>query len=151
MAKKSTRFQTVVRYTESKEEKAAQKLAESQRNLVEQQTRLDSLDQFKDEYAQRFTQTGQQGMRATQLRDFHAFMGKLQNAVDHQKRLLQVAVGDVESKKKQWLLTRNETRKANTLLERYLLQEQRVQDKQEQKDSDERAQRMTKQDGLIPK
>ena len=151
MAKKSTRFQTVVRFTESKEEKAAKQLAESQRNLLDQQNRLDSLTQFKDEYAQRFTQTGQQGMRASQLRDFHAFMGKLQSAVDQQKRLVEVAVDNVESKKKQWLSTRNETRKANTLLDRYLLQEQRIQDKQEQKESDERAQRMAKPDGMIPK
>lgn len=146
MAKKSSRFQTVVRYTESKEDTAAKQLAESQKNLADQQSRLESLSQFKDEYADGFTRTGQQGMRASQLRDYQAFMTKLQNAVDQQKRLVEVAVENLEGKRRQWLLSRNETRKANTLLDRYLFAEQRLQDKQEQKDSDERAQRMKRSD-----
>lgn len=146
MARKSSRFQTVVRYTESKEDEAAKQLAESQKNLVDQQSRLESLTQFKDEYAQGFTRSGQQGMRASQLRDYQAFMTKLQNAVDQQQRMVEIAVENLESKRKQWLHTRNETRKANTLLDRYLLQEQRLQDKLEQKDSDERGQRMKRSD-----
>jgi flagellar FliJ protein len=148
MARKSTRFQTVVRFTESKEEKAAKRLAESQKNLADQQSRLQSLTQYKDEYAQNFTQVGQQGMRATQVRDYQAFMVKLQEAVDQQQRMVEIAVQTLEDSKKQWMLSRNETRKANTLLERYLLQERRLQDKLEQKDSDERAQRMKRTDHL---
>jgi flagellar FliJ protein len=148
MARKSTRFQTVVRYTESKEDKAAKRLAESQANLVEQQNRLESLSQYKDEYAARFTQAGQQGMRASQVREYQAFMVKLQSAVDQQQRVVEVAVQHLEDSKKQWMLARNETRKTNTLLDRYLLQERRAQDKLEQKDSDERAQRMKRGDNI---
>lgn len=146
MARKSTRFQTVVRYTESKEDKAAKRLADSQKNLVDQQSRLDSLVQFKDEYAERFTVSGQQGMLATQVRDYQSFILKLQNAVDQQQRMVEIAVQNLEDSRKNWLLARNETRKANTLLERYLLQELRHENKLEQKDSDERAQRMRRRD-----
>lgn len=146
MAKKSSRFKSVVRYTESREEQAAQKLADSQRHLSDQQQRLNSLSQFRDEYAQQFTQVGRQGMGASQLRDYQAFLAKLDNAVKQQERMVEVAVSDVETRKRVWLNTRNETRKANTLLDRYLYQEQRQEDRREQKDSDERAQRMVKRE-----
>ena len=141
MAKKSQRFNSVVRYSESKEDKAAQKLAESQHNLQDQQQRLQSLEQFHDEYAQRFSLIGQQGMKAGQVRDYHAFVAKLKGAVEQQQRMVKIAEGNVEEKKLAWIKTRTETQKANIILERYVSQEQRLADKAEQKDSDEYAQR----------
>lgn len=141
MAKKSQRFNSVVKYTESKEEQAAQKLAASQHNLQDQQQRLQSLQQFHDEYAERFTLVGQQGMQAAQVRDYHAFIAKLKGAVEQQQRMVAIAEGNVAEKKFAWIKTRTETQKANIILQRYVSLEQRQADKIEQKDSDEHAQR----------
>lgn len=141
MAKKSKRFNSVVKYTESKEDQAAKKLAESQHNLQDQQQRLQSLQQFHDEYAQNFNLMGQQGMQAGQVRDYHAFVAKLKGAVEQQERMVEIAQGNVEEKKTSWIKTRTETQKSNIILQRYLTQEQRQADKLEQKDSDEHAQR----------
>jgi len=141
MAKKSIRFNSVVKYTESKEDQAAKKLAESQHNLQDQQQRLQSLQQFHDEYAQRFNLLGQQGMQAGQVRDYHAFVGKLKGAVEQQQRMVKIAQGNVEEKKFAWIKTRTETQKANIILARYVSHEQRLEDKIEQKDGDEHAQR----------
>lgn len=141
MAKKSQRFNSVVKYSESKEDQAAQKLAASQHNLQDQQQRLQSLQQFHDEYAQRFSLIGQQGMKAGQVRDYHAFVGKLKVAVEQQERMVKIAVGNVEEKKFAWIKSRTETQKANIILQRYVSQEQRLADKIEQKDNDEHAQR----------
>jgi len=141
MAKKSQRFNSVMKYTESKEDQAAQKLAASQHNLQDQQQRLQSLQQFHDEYAQRFNLVGQQGMQAGQVRDYYAFIVKLKGAVEQQERMVAIAEGNVEEKKTAWIKTRTETQKANIILKRYLSLEQRQADKIEQKDSDEHAQR----------
>lgn len=130
-----------MKYTESKEEQAAQKLAASQHNLQDQQQRLQSLQQFHDEYAQRFNLVGQQGMQAGQVRDYHAFIAKLKGAVEQQERMVAIAEGNVEEKKFAWIKTRTETQKANIILQRYLSLEQRQTDKIEQKNSDEHAQR----------
>lgn len=141
MAKKSQRFNTVVKYSESKEDQAALKLAKAQHNLQDQQQRLQSLQQFHDEYAQRFNLMGQQGMQAVQVRDYHAFVAKLKDAVKQQERMVEIAQGMVEEKKMAWIKTRTESQKANIILQRYVSQEQRIADKQEQKNSDEHAQR----------
>ena len=112
-----------------------------QQNFQEQQQRLQSLQQFHDEYAANFNLIGQQGMQAAQVRDYHAFIAKLKDAVDQQQRMVEIAEANVEEKKLAWLRTRTETQKANIVLERYLQQEQRHADKLEQKASDEHAQR----------
>ena len=141
MAKKSQRFQTVVKYTESKEEQAAQQLAKSQHNLQDQQQRLQSLEQFHAEYAQGFNTMGQQGMQARQVRDYHAFVAKLKAAVEQQQRMVDIAEGHVTEKRIAWIKTRTETQKSNIILQRYVVQEQRQADKIDQKNSDEHAQR----------
>lgn len=141
MAKKSQRFNTVVKYSESKEDQAARKLAESHHNLQDQQQRLQSLQQFHDEYAQRFNLIGQQGMQAIQVRDYHAFVAKLKGAVKQQERMVEIAQGNVEEKKITWIRTRTESQKANIILQRYVSEELHQADKIEQKDSDEHSQR----------
>ncbi|MBD3609348.1 MAG: flagellar export protein FliJ [Gammaproteobacteria bacterium] len=141
MAKKSTRFKSVVRYTESKEDKAKQDLAASQRDLLNHQQQLQSLIQYREEYAQQFIATGQRGMSAASLQDYHGFLNKLKQAIDQQQRLVEVAEDTLEVKKKAWLKTRTDSQKVNLLLDKYILDEQSRLDKAEQKESDERSQR----------
>lgn len=143
MKKKSTRFKTVIKVAQSKEDKAAEILRDSQQNLQTQQQRLVELDNFFAEYSQNFVNNGnQQGFKAGLMVSYQSFLNKIKQAIEQQKKMVDIARHQVEEKRLLWLKSRNDKKLVDGVMDKYLLQEQQWLDKQEQKETDERGQRL---------
>lgn len=143
MKNKSARFETVIKVAKSKEDKAAEILRESQQYLQMQQQRLVELDRFFAEYSQGFVNNGQQqGFKAGLMVSYQSFLNKIKQAVQEQKRMVEIARHAVEEKRILWLKSRNDKKLVDGVMDKYLLQEQQWRDKQEQKETDERGQRL---------
>lgn len=139
---RSKRMEPVMQLAQNREQEAARQVGEHQRQLDAQRTRLAELTAYRDEYAQRLTTVAGGGLGAAMLHDYRAFLARLNQAIEHQRRLIEQGEHAYEESRRQWLQTRQKTKALDTVTERYRLQERRDEERRLQNESDERAQRM---------
>lgn len=140
--KRSQRLEPVVRVAENREQQAARSLGDSQSALNQAQQRLDELENYRKEYIQRFHTNGATGMSAVQMGDYRLFLSNLSRAIEQQIGLVKQAVATVEQQRQQWFARRGKVKMLGNVVSRFQTEEQRVADRKEQLEQDERAQRM---------
>lgn len=134
-------MQPLRRVAESKEQKAASELGQAQQQLQSQINRLNELLNYKDEYLGRYRQSGQNGIAVDKLQSFHSFLEKLELAVEQQKQAVKVAEELVAKRKRHWFSSRDKVKIYDNVITKIVDQELRQEEKKEQKESDDRAQR----------
>ncbi len=132
-------LQPLLEHSQHRLEAAERLLRMLRRKQEEAQRQLDQLYQFQGEYQARLRQTTAAGMSIQQLRDYQIFMVKVQGAIDHQVRELNLAGQRWEAAHKQWLEQRQKVKAYEALAERHRAAESRRVERYEQKLSDERA------------
>lgn len=137
--KRSQRLAPVVKYTDAKEREAARLLAQQQQQLDQQKQRLKQLESYRQEYARQFIAIGSSGMSAIKVHDFQAFLKNLDGAMVQQKEAIERLTQDYEQKKRQWLAARNKTKAMHNVVDKYVEDEQRKEEKSEQKEQDDRS------------
>ncbi|HLA74666.1 MAG TPA: flagellar export protein FliJ [Gammaproteobacteria bacterium] len=137
---KSERLTPVTKLVESKERDAARLLAEAQRLIDEREERLVELLGYLSEYQQRLQAVGSAGVEAGQMQDYHLFIGKLDEAIMLQKKLVVAAKNAFEERKRAWLVTRTACKAVGKVVERYYKEETLRIVLREQGESDDRAQ-----------
>ena len=138
--KKSKRFQPVVKVAEAREKLAASALGEAQAELQSHEARLEELQGYQRDYLQRLQESGAQGMGAARMNDYQQFLNNLKLAIEQQETLVQIASRVVEEKKQQWFSKRGKLKSYDNVMERYVSEENRMADRREQKEADDRAQ-----------
>lgn len=116
--------------------------------LRERQAKREELLRYKQEYESKFTATDGAARSAFQFKDFLVFLRRLDGVIVEQERLVAMSEKDVSMKRKVWLKRREKTQALQKAAERYLEEERLLQDKKDQKISDERAQRIRSTDAL---
>lgn len=145
MAKKrSQRLEPVVKLAENREQQAARALGDSQSALNQAEQRLDELKNYREEYIQRFHANGAVGMSAVQMGDYRLFLSNLSRAIEQQAELVTQAAAVVEQQRQQWFSRRGKVKMLDNVVSRYQADEQRVVDRKEQLEQDERAQHLPK-------
>lgn len=139
---RSKRMTPVVKVAESREQAAARVLGEARQRLEQQQRKLEELTTYRDQYSLEFQQCSGQGMGVARLQDFRLFLARLNEAIEQQRRLVERCQQDCERRRLQWVATRTRTQALGKVVDRYQREEQRVAERREQRDSDERAQRV---------
>jgi flagellar FliJ protein len=103
------------------------------------QLRLQELRGYKSEYQVRLSGGGATGMDILLLRDFYAFMVKLDSALEHQEVDCAKAHANWESAHTAWLSLRQKVKAYETLAARHASQEMQRQEKRDQRLTDETA------------
>lgn len=142
--KRSERMQTVERVVSDVEKKRAEALAARERHVTECEQKLQELESYQKSYAEQFQTRAGAGIGAAGLRDFQTFMLRLGEAVKQQTQLVAKAKADRDAERKVWQHAAQRAEAVGGLVERWQKEEQRLQDKQDQRDSDERAQRISR-------
>ncbi|HKQ81844.1 MAG TPA: flagellar export protein FliJ [Steroidobacteraceae bacterium] len=145
---RSTRLQPVHAVVEDHERKIARKFAQAEHRLSEAQTKLKELDRYHAEYARGFHQRAQGGIGAAGLRDYQVFLAKLNEAIKQQKSIVQRAEGERELARQEWLKAAQRTKAIAHVMEKWLVEERRALERREQLETDERAQRNRRSDGI---
>lgn len=143
--KKSRRLEPIVRVAENWEHQAAQQLGAAQQDLASAEQRLGELRHYREEYIRRFQAAGASGMGAGKMRDYQQFLASLNLAIDQQLRLVAIQAGKVEEKRRHWFASHQKTQVLDNVVTRYQSEEQRLENRREQKEQDERAQRGQRQ------
>jgi flagellar FliJ protein len=137
----SKRLKPVQRFAHSKEQKAARMMGLAKKNLQQEEAKLEQLKLYHQEYLERFQQMAREGMSATQLQEYRAFLAKLDEAIKQQQEVVAASVVNHSSSKNSWKKKHSRTQALNKAVERFQQQEQKSADRQEQKENDEYSQR----------
>jgi len=111
--------------------------------------RLDELLAYQADYRVRLNGGGQ-GMGIALLRDFYAFMVKLDQAIAHQRSELDMATARWRSAQEQWLAQRHKVNAYEALETRHAREENQRNEKREQRLTDESALRLHSQPNDAP-
>jgi flagellar protein FliJ len=128
----SALLQPLQQIAETREEEAARRLIEQQRQLSERELRLDELSRYLAEY-----ETLGYAHNPRMLMNRQAFLERLREAVAVQERLVQQARSSCNTERARWLLRRRELTTLDQLADTYRRREQRVEQQRDQKQLDE--------------
>lgn len=139
--KREQRIGVYRRSLETHEREAAAKLQEADSKLTNARTRLEQLQQYKADYVQNFGTRASQGISGPALLDFQAFIARLGEAIQQQNGL--IARMEMERVQVQQRLrdAAVQNRAVGAVVERWRVEDRVAENRKEQKDIDERAQR----------
>lgn len=120
----------------------ARELGEAQRQLADAEARLVELRTYHGEYMGAFRKRCEDGTSIRALRDFQAFLARLDNAVRQQEQLVEQARQRVAGSRRDWQGAAQKVKAVGAVVERWQMTEALLLDRRDQKDSDERAQRL---------
>ncbi len=119
---------------------AAQKtLALLKRKEEEATQRLRELEEFRQEYHDRLVHSATGGMHIHLMRDYRAFLARIDQAIQHQAQVVREAHARWEAAHQQWLSERQKVKAYEALSERHRQREIRQAERRDQRLTDEHA------------
>jgi flagellar FliJ protein len=103
------------------------------------------LKHYREEYERQFAARAGLGMGATALRDYQVFLARLSEAIRQQTDLAARARTERDAERARWQEAAVRAKAVDHVIERWRLEERRVLERKEQRESDERAQRKVQQ------
>lgn len=146
--KRSKRLQTIIDLYALQEKEALQALGRCQQQLQEQQTQLEHLKVYRNEYQSKLAERQQAGMNVSQLLELRAFAEKLDKAIEGQQQAVFLNERDVQRAQAKWEESHQRTKSMDRLREIAVADELKQEDKREQSEQDARATRSARKDGL---
>ncbi len=136
---RSKRFKPIVNLAHNTEREAAKALGDALNRLAQSEQQLNQLYAYREEYHEKFNVSGSQGMTAQQMNEYRHFIEKITDAIDKQKKVIEQARIHLTEKKNFWFAKRGRSKALDNVLERYLKEEARQQERRLQKEIDDRA------------
>jgi flagellar FliJ protein len=99
--------------------------------------KLEELHRYRREYHERLTGSGRGGMDIQMLRDFHIFLGKLEQAIKQQTKEVEQQHTYWQVAHKNWLELRQKVKSYEVLEKRHIAAEIQRQERKDQRQSDE--------------
>ena len=132
-------LQPLLDLANSRMDDAARKLGEliASEHAVEEKLAL--LVDYRKEYQARFVEAARNGIGPDAWRNFSAFLGKLDDAIAQQQRLVSDSRQRTEQGQQAWVDQRNKVKAFDTLSHRHHSEQARKEAKQEQRLTDEHA------------
>ncbi|MBC3809067.1 flagellar export protein FliJ [Undibacterium seohonense] len=130
---------TLIELAENDVDNAAKNLGRAIKAKDDANEQLNLLNQYRADYVIRFQNNAQQGLNVSQFTNFQGFIGKLDQAIDGQQRLVADAEYKIEIAKKVWQECEKKRLSYKTLIDRNAAAEVKKENKRDQKQTDERA------------
>jgi flagellar FliJ protein len=135
MTARSARLQPAVDQAHRREQDALQRLAEQQRRMAYVQKQLEDLERYRREYS-----LSAGGLTVSALLNRQQFVDRIGQAIVQQVREVERQRRVLEAARLQWLQTHARERALDSVVERFRVQEQQSEQRQEQAEMDERSQ-----------
>jgi len=138
--KRSERIGVLQNLEQHESDSAARTLVESQRVLREREGVLADLRRYREEYLNG-SRVRTNGVSIVAFQDYQRFVGRLDEAIAHQSRLVAEAQLQYDARRNDWVIARGRARSLEKAVERCLKVEQRHDALIEQRRLDEAASR----------
>lgn len=130
-------LQPLVHLAQQKNEAATRKFGQLNQQQQAAQTKLDTLLQYRKDYQTRFQEAVQNGMSQSDLHNFQNFIQRLDEAIAQQRKANEQALTSVQKGRSDLQDTQRKMRSFDTLEQRHLENERKLEAKSEQRQQDE--------------
>ena len=134
-------LQTVLELMQERADEATQQLARLIAAEQDAKKKLDMLQEYRDEYAMRFSEAAKNGLSQLQWKNYQDFLARLDEAIDSQRKFVAQQAKNTEEGQKNWQFHRRKLKAFDTLADRHYSAENAREIKQDQKLQDEFAAR----------
>jgi flagellar FliJ protein len=132
---------TLIELAAAQTDEAAKRLGNAIRATDRAEKKLELLQKYRDDYSKRFEAKMSQGVSPMGYRNFQAFIGKLDEAIAGQQQVVLDAEQGVAREKGAWQESERKRMSYDTLANRQLQQEIKLENRRDQKQNDEYATR----------
>lgn len=139
--KRAKRLEPVQQIVDDAQRRLALSVAAFEKRVLEGEAKLQELQRYKGEYEQQFSQRAGRGIGATDLRDYQAFLARLAEAIRQQQALVTRARAEHQAERLKWQEALKRSKALGHVVERWQAEERHMNDRRDQRESDERAQR----------
>ncbi len=139
--KRTQRLAPVQRIFTSAEQDRARDLGGAQQRVEAAQAKLAELRQYRDDYAATFENHARDGRNVAALRDFQTFLARLDLALRQQEQQVILAREEEAAHRQRWQSAARRSRALDTVVDRWHGEERHQEERREQHQTDERAQR----------
>lgn len=139
MANNNFPLQTLLDLSNARRDDAARKLGQLVASEQAGAQKLALLTQYRDEYHQRFLDAAREGLNRDQWSNYQAFLARLDEAIVQQQAVLDSSQRRTADGQRAWLDQRNKAKAFDTLSQRHVAGQRRLEGRAEQKMSDEHA------------
>lgn len=139
--RRSKRLQVVLALAKRKEDEALKAMQASQRNLNQQQEKLQELISYQQEYQQSLRQAFSSGATAANCATYQHFLSQVGGAIEQQNQVIRLAEEQLNNAKLHWQSLYEKQKGMSGLIDRFKDEEDREIDKKEQQMIDELSQR----------
>jgi flagellar protein FliJ len=140
--KRSKRLEPVGALAEEVERECAAEVASVLTRMAEAERRCIELKRYLGEYQDMFQRRASAGMRVTGMRDYQTFIARLSEAVRQQEEVLAQLHADCDRVRARWLEAAARKTAVGKVIAKVRSEDQKVEDRRSQKESDEHAQRL---------
>jgi flagellar FliJ protein len=138
---RAKRLEPVQQIVDDAQRRLAMSVAAFEKRVLEGEAKLQELQRYKGEYEQQFSQRAGRGIGATDLRDYQAFLARLAEAIRQQQALVVRARAEHQAERLKWQEALKRSKALGHVVERWQAEERHMNDRRDQRESDERAQR----------
>lgn len=143
-------LQPLINLAEDRSQAAAQTLARLKQAWQDAESKLQQLQGFLDEYNQRLQQQAQSGFSISQLRDFQAFILKLELAIRAQGEEVERCRMRWHQGQEEWQTREREVKAYQTLRQRHDAAERKSEERLDQRLQDEFARSLHRRNSDAP-
>ncbi|HRE69949.1 MAG: flagellar export protein FliJ [Candidatus Accumulibacter sp.] len=134
-------LQAVLDLMQNRSDEATQRLARLIATERDAQGKLDMLEQYRDDYSERFRRAVQEGLRQPEWRNYQEFLCRLDQAISEQLQAVRRQQAHTAAGQAAWQQQRTRLQAFDALFERHRASEAKLEGRQEQKEQDEFAAR----------
>lgn len=138
---RADRLQPVQNLADDVERRLAQRVAGFEKAQRDAETKLTDLERYAGEYQRQYTDRVANGIGVMELRDYQAFLARLQEAIKQQRAIVARARQECDAERKRWQDAAKRVKALDHVAGQWRDQERRAADRREQSEIDERAQR----------
>ena len=139
--KRAQRLEMVQNAVDDQERQRAEALAASERRVVENEAKLAELETYHAGYVRDFKLRAEAGMDGAAVRDYQTFLARLEEALRQQSQVILRARVQRDAELLTWQGAAQRAEAVGQMVKRFRTEEERAQDRRDQHETDERAQR----------
>ena len=139
----SKRLEPVANLAKQNEKIAAREHGDMLNAFQQQQHQLDELIAYRKQYFEKFQRAGETGLSIVQLRDYHLFLAKLDQAINQQRQQVMQDQSACQQSQEKWIDRRSRSKMIDKVVEHRADQEALAEQHREQREIDDRPQSLS--------
>lgn len=130
-------LQPLVHLAQQKNDAATKRLGQLNQQQQTAQQKLDALLQYRKDYQLKFQEEAKNGMAPADMKNFQDFIGRLDQAIQQQTAVAEKAKAGVQTGRNELMDTTRKMKSFDTLAQRHVEAEKKLEAKSEQRIQDE--------------